>query len=60
MGRGTTLADGGRTHVTMFEVPQQPITSLAQFQHAQTGVEGSSGLNQIGNSFVNPCHARSL
>jgi len=47
-GRSTT---SGVTHAALYEVPQLPISSLAQLQHVNTGVTGSSGSLQIGNSF---------
>ncbi|WP_143158334.1 hypothetical protein [Rubritalea squalenifaciens] len=52
-GEGRTVADGSESTV-LYEVPELPMTSLAQFQHVNTGVTGSSGSLQIGNSFPHP------
>ncbi|QQL44872.1 FAD-binding oxidoreductase [Sulfuriroseicoccus oceanibius] len=52
-GEGYTAQDGS-DRVVLYEVPRLPMTSLAQFQHVDTGVMGSGGSLQIGNSFAHP------
>lgn len=42
------------THVPMFEIPTQPLTSLAQFQHIQVGFMADESAYMVGNSRVSP------
>lgn len=48
------LPAAGESEVTLFEVPQLPLTSLSQFQHAAFEVTGSAQSYPIGNSFPHP------
>lgn len=52
-GDGYT-AVSGTSNVVLYEVPQLPMTSLGQFQHADISVTGSGGSLQLGNSFAHP------
>jgi hypothetical protein len=47
-------AMNGSTRVVLYEVPQVPLTSLAQLQHADFSLTGSGGSLMLGNSFAHP------
>ncbi len=44
----------GSTRVVLYEVPQVPLTSPAQLQHADFSLTGSGGSLMLGNSFAHP------
>ncbi|MCH7227373.1 hypothetical protein [Haloferula sp. A504] len=44
----------GSTRVVLYEVPQLPLTSPAQLQHADFSLTGSGGSLMLGNSFAHP------
>ena len=50
-GEGRSASDGGSKTTVLYEVPELPLSSLAQLQHLDTGVSGSSTSLAIGNSF---------
>lgn len=52
-GEGRDAYDGSN-YTVLYEVPQLPVSSLAQLQHLSTGITGTSGSLQIGNSFPHP------
>ncbi|GAA5116278.1 hypothetical protein JIN84_19265 [Luteolibacter yonseiensis] len=52
-GRSNALPDG-QSQLAFFEAPQQPIISLAAFQHADLGGTAFSTSYQIGNSWASP------
>lgn len=52
-GDGYTAGEG-TSNVVLYEVPQLPLTSLAQLQHADIDILGSGNSLQIGNSFAHP------
>lgn len=45
-------AMNGTTRVVLYEVPQIPLTSPAQLQHADFSLTGSGGSLMLGNSFA--------
>lgn len=47
-------AINGSTRVVLYEVPQVPLTSPAQLQHADFSLTGSGGSLMLGNSFAHP------
>jgi hypothetical protein len=47
---GNSADANGQTHVTAFDVPRAPVTSLAQFQHAQVSRYNYEPAFAIGNS----------
>lgn len=47
-------AMNGSTRVVLYEVPQVPLTSPAQLQHADFSLTGSGGSLMLGNSFAHP------
>jgi hypothetical protein len=47
---GNSANANGQTHVTAFDIPRAPVTSLAQFQHAQTCRYNYEPAFAIGNS----------
>jgi hypothetical protein len=47
-------AMNGSTRVVLYEVPQVPLTSPAQLQHADFSPTGSGGSLMLGNSFAHP------
>jgi type II secretory pathway pseudopilin PulG len=47
-------AMNGSTRVVLYEVPQVPLTSPAQLQHADFSATGSGGSLLLGNSFAHP------
>lgn len=47
-------AMNGSSRVVLYEVPQIPLTSPAQFQHADFSLTGSGGSLMLGNSFAHP------
>jgi len=49
-GEGRLTGEGTKTTV-LYEVPELPLSSLAQLQHLDTGVAGSSTSLAIGNSY---------
>lgn len=51
---GNSIAANGQTRVVAFEVPRQPLISLAQLQHANAGYLSSHPAYAIGASFPNP------
>ncbi|WP_346188221.1 hypothetical protein [Rubritalea halochordaticola] len=51
MWGAATEGVAGSSKVVLYEVPRVPMTSMAQFQHANTGIMNSSGTKHIGNSF---------
>ncbi|MFD0893932.1 hypothetical protein KBB96_10955 [Luteolibacter ambystomatis] len=53
MWGGGVVAPNGESKVVLYEVPRVPMTSPAQFQHADTSVTSSGGSRHIGNSFPN-------
>ncbi len=51
---GATNAPGeGRTHLSFFEIPREPMLSLAAFQHADLSFTACSPASQVGNSWAN-------
>lgn len=52
-GDGHTALNGS-SRVVLYEVPQIPLTSPAQFQHADFSLTGSGGSLMLGNSFAHP------
>lgn len=42
----------GRSHLSFFEVPREPMLSLAAFQHADLSSTAFSAANQTGNSWA--------
>jgi len=48
---GGVVAPNGDSKVVLYEVPRVPMTSPAQFQHADTSVTSSGGSRHLGNSF---------
>ncbi|MGC4013547.1 MAG: hypothetical protein QM755_03360 [Luteolibacter sp.] len=51
MWGGGVVAPNGDSKVVLYEVPRVPMTSPAQFQHADTSVTSSGGSRHLGNSF---------
>lgn len=47
-------AMNGSSRVVLYEVPQIPLTSPAQLQHADFSPTGSGGSLMLGNSFAHP------
>jgi len=45
-------AGGGRSHLTLFDVPRAPLLSLAAFQHSDLAGTCYSPANQFGNSWA--------
>ena len=52
-GAGLSIAEG-TTHVTLFDLPREPLVSLAQFQHASLGVRSTEPSYMVGNSQLPP------
>ena len=52
-GEGRTVSKGD-THCVLYDIPELPLTSISQLQHLNSGITGSSGSLQIGNSFPHP------
>lgn len=52
-GAANTQA-GGRNHVIIYDVPQAPLTSIGQFQHAHLGRYNFEPGFVLGNSYANP------
>ena len=48
----TQSASGGRTHLSLFEIPSAPMLSLAGFQHADLSMTSFAPANQFGNSWA--------
>jgi hypothetical protein len=53
-GPASTFAEGGLTHVVIYDVPQAPLTSIGQFQHANLSRYPFEPGFVIGNSYANP------
>lgn len=51
---GGHTASNGSMRVVLYEVPQIPLTSPAQLQHADFSLTGSGGSLVLGNSFAHP------
>ncbi len=51
-------ASKGENHVTLFDVPREPLTSLGALQHAHLTYFVSDTTYPLGNSFANPRIAR--
>jgi hypothetical protein len=51
-------AGSGRTQLGFFEVPQQPVLSIAGLQHADLSASAFGPSNQVGNSWASPYLAR--
>lgn len=49
---GPANSTEGRTHLCFFEVPREPMLSLAAFQHADLSFSAASPANQTGNSWA--------
>lgn len=52
-GPASTNAEGGLTHVIVYDVPQAPLTSIGQFQHANLSRYGFEPGFVVGNSYAN-------
>ncbi len=52
-GAANTLA-GGKNHVIVYDVPQAPLTSVGQFQHANLGRYNFDPGFVLGNSYASP------
>lgn len=50
---GNSLGAGGQTHVPLFDVPREPLTSIAQLQHAQLTRWSNHPAYVVGNSYAN-------
>jgi Tfp pilus assembly protein PilV len=48
----TQSSSGGRTNLSMFEIPSTPMLSLAGFQHADLSMTSFAPANQFGNSWA--------
>lgn len=44
----------GQDHLPFFEVPREPLLSLAAFQHADLSSSTFAAANQVGNSWASP------
>ena len=53
-GPASTGIGGGLTHVVIYDVPQAPLTSVGQFQHANLSRYPFEPGFVIGNSYANP------
>jgi Tfp pilus assembly protein PilX len=53
-GGPTASAEGGQTHVIVYDVPRSPLTSVGQFQHAQLSRYNFEPGFVVGNSYANP------
>lgn len=51
---GASQSSSGRSHLPFFELPREPMLSLASFQHADLSSSTFSPSNQFGNSWSNP------
>ncbi len=55
----TQTPNGGRTHLSFFEVPGAPILSLAALQHGDFSATPFAPANQVGNSWASAYVPRS-
>lgn len=55
---GPSHSSTGKTHLPFFEIPRDPMLSLAAFQHADFGSSTYSAANQFANSWASPYIAR--
>ena len=53
-GPASTLNAGGQTHVILYDVPQSPLVSVGQFQHAELSRYNHEPGFVVGNSYANP------
>lgn len=53
-GPASTAAEGGLSHVVVYDVPQAPLTSVGQFQHANLARYPFEPGFVVGNSYANP------
>lgn len=53
-GASHATSTGGRDHLPFFEIPRQPLLSLAGFQHADLSSSTFSSANQFANSWASP------
>lgn len=52
-GPASTAAEGGLPNVVVYDVPQAPLTSVGQFQHANLSRYGFEPGFVVGNSYAN-------
>jgi hypothetical protein len=52
-GPASTSTEGGLTNVVVYDVPQAPLTSIGQFQHANLSRYGFEPGFVVGNSYAN-------
>ncbi len=53
-GPASTTAEGGIPNVVVYDVPQAPLTSVGQFQHANLSRYNFEPGFVVGNSYANP------
>lgn len=51
---GPSHSSSGKDKLPFFEVPREPLLSMASFQHADLGSSTFSSANQVGNSWASP------
>ncbi len=56
---GWTNSSQGDAYLPFFEIPREPLLSLAAFQHADLASSAFSSANQFANSFASPYMAAS-
>lgn len=49
---GPSHSSSGKSHLPFFEIPRQPLLSLAAFQHADLSASTFAPANQFGNSWA--------
>jgi hypothetical protein len=55
---GPSHSSRGKTHLPFFEIPREPLLSLAAFNHADFAASSFSSAHQFANSWASPYLAR--